>query len=149
MTINRTTDQKGPATMTIHFADPITAANTPPAVSSTTTSQTSSAPVAKSTPMAPTERTATINMKHRHESQILSQLLAITKAVPIEPTKEELEQIRELEEQQKLSEQDSKRSQAVNAKRKRTEAMLAQARGEVAAAGEGDLFIEFIAPLKE
>jgi large subunit ribosomal protein MRP49 len=136
MTINRTTDQKGPATMTIYFADPITAEKTPPAVSSTTTSQISSAPVAKSTPMAPTERTATINMKHRHESQILSQLLAITKAVPVEPTKEELEQIQELEEQQRLSEQDSKRSQAVNAKRKRTEAMLAQARGEMAAARE-------------
>jgi large subunit ribosomal protein MRP49 len=134
MTINRTTDQKGPATMTIHFADPITAENTPLAESSTTTSQTSSAPVAKSTPIAPAERTATINMKHRHESQILSQLLAITKALPIEPTEEELEQIRELREQQRLSEQDSKRSHAVNAKRKRTEAMLAQARGEVAAA---------------
>jgi large subunit ribosomal protein MRP49 len=71
-------------------------------------------------------------MKHKHESQILAQLLAITKALPIEPTEEELEQIRELEEQQRLSEQDSKRSQAVNEKRKRAEAMLAQARGEVA-----------------
>lgn len=86
--------------------------------------------------MASTERTAIINLKHKHESQILAQLLAITKAVPIEPTEEELEQIRELEEQQRLSELDSKRSQAVNAKRKRTEAMLAQARGEVAAAQE-------------
>ncbi len=86
--------------------------------------------------MTSTERTAIINLKHKHESQILAQLLAITKAVPIEPTEEELEQIRELEEQQRLSELDSKRSQAVNAKRKRTEAMLAQARGEVAAAQE-------------
>jgi large subunit ribosomal protein MRP49 len=136
MTVNRTTDQKGPATMTIHFADPMTAVNTPPAVSSTTTTQTSSALVAKSTLMAPTERIAAINIKHTHESQILSQLLTITKAVPVEPTEEELEQTRELEEQQRLSEQDSKRSQAVNAKRKRTEAMLAQARGEVAAARE-------------
>lgn len=73
-------------------------------------------------------------MKHRHESQILVQLLAITKAVPIEPTEEESEQIRELEEQQLLSEQDSKRSQAANEKRKRAEAMLAQARGELSAA---------------
>jgi large subunit ribosomal protein MRP49 len=136
MTINRTTDQKGPATMTIHFAGPTIAESTPPAVSSTTTTQTSPAPVAKSIPMAPIERTATIDMKHRHESQILAQFLAITKAVPIEPTEEELEQIRELEEQQRLSEQDSKRSQAVNEKRKRAEAMLAQARGEVAEAQE-------------
>jgi len=122
--------------MTIHFADPIRVEKNRPAISSTTTSQISSGPAAKSTQMSPIERTATINMKHRHESQILSQLLAVTKAVPVEPTKEELEQIRELEEQQRLSEQDSKRSQAVNVKRKRTEAMLAQARGEVAAAQE-------------
>jgi large subunit ribosomal protein MRP49 len=117
--------------MTIHFAGPTIAER-----SSTTTTQTSTAPIAKSIPMAPTERTATIDMKHKLESQILAQLLAITKAVPIEPTEEELEQIRELEEQQRLSEQDSKRSQAVNEKRKRAEAMLAQARGEVAEAQE-------------
>ena len=136
MTINRTTDQMGPATMTIHFADLTTAENTTPNVSSTTTTQTSTAPVAKSTSMAPTERTATIDMKHRDQSQILAQLLAITKAVPVEPTEEESEQTRELEEQQRLREQDSKRSKAVNKRRKRTEAMLAQARGEVAAAQE-------------
>jgi large subunit ribosomal protein MRP49 len=75
-------------------------------------------------------------MKHRNESEILSKLLAITKAVPIEPTKEELEQIRDLEEQQRLSAQHSKSSQALNEKRRRDEAMLAQARGEVAAARE-------------
>lgn len=134
MTINRTTDQERPAVMTIHFTDLTAAANTMPAVSSTTNTQTSSALVSESTPMAPTERTATINMKHRNESEILTRLLAITKAVPIEPTKEDLEQIRDLEEKQRLSEEDSKRSQAVNEKRKLTEAMLAQARGEVAAA---------------
>jgi large subunit ribosomal protein MRP49 len=75
-------------------------------------------------------------MKHRNESEILSKLLTLTKAVPIEATREELEQIRDLEEQQRLSEQDSKRSQALNEKRKRTEAMLAQARGEMAVASE-------------
>lgn len=136
MTINRTTDQKGPATMTVYFGDPTTAENTPSTVSSTTTTQASIAPVAKSTPVVPIQRIATINMKHRDQSQILAQLLTITKAVPVKPTEEETEQIKELKEQQRLSEQDSKRSQAVNEKRKRAEAMLAQARGEVEAAQE-------------
>jgi large subunit ribosomal protein MRP49 len=136
MTINRTTDQDGPAVMTIHFADQTTATNTLPTISSTTNTQTSSAPVSESTPMVPAERTATINMKHRNESEILSKLLAVTKALPIEPTEEELEQIRDLEERKRLGEQDSKRSHALNEKRRRTEAMLAQARGELAAARE-------------
>jgi len=75
-------------------------------------------------------------MKHRHESEILSQLLAITKASPVEPTPEELEELRRLEEQQIESEKDARRSQAVNEKRRRQAAILAQARGQVAAARE-------------
>jgi large subunit ribosomal protein MRP49 len=73
-------------------------------------------------------------MKHRNESEILSQLLSMTKAVPVEPTREELDQLKDLEEQRRLSEKDAQRSLAVNEKRRRTEAMLAQARGEVAVA---------------
>ena len=119
--------------MTIHFIDSTSAENAPPAISFTTNAQTSTASAADSTPMAPTERTVTINMKHRHESEILSQLLSITRAVPVEPTQEELVQFKELEEQRRLSEKDTQRSQAVNEKRRRAEAMLAQARGEVAA----------------
>jgi len=133
MSITRTEDQEGPAVMTIHFTGSASADETPPAISSTTTAQTSTAPVAESTSMAPTNWTATIDMKHRHESEILSQLLSITKAVPVEPTQEELDQLRELEERRRLSEKDAQRSLAVNEKRRRTEAMLAQARGEVAA----------------
>jgi large subunit ribosomal protein MRP49 len=120
--------------MTIHFTDLTPAENTPPTISSITTTQTSTAPVAESTPIAPIERTVTINMKHRHESEILSLLFSVTKAVPVEPTQEELVQLTQLEEQRILSEKDAQRSHVVNEKRKRTEAILAQARGEVAAA---------------
>jgi large subunit ribosomal protein MRP49 len=134
MSVNRTTDQEGPAVMTIRFTDLTFAENTPPTISSITTTQTSSTPAAESTPIASMERTVTINMKYRHESEILSQLLSITKAVPVEPTQEELVQLTQLEEQRTLSEKDAQRSYVVNEKRKRTEAMLAQARGEVAAA---------------
>lgn len=104
--------------MTIHFSDPSAVEATLAHV------ETSTSPVLA-------ERTATIDMKHRHESEILAELMKITKAAPVEPTQEELDQLRDLEERQKLSEIDSKRSHAVNEKRKKREAMLAQARGEV------------------
>jgi len=136
MTINRTSDQKGPALMTIHFTDPTSAVNTGPAISSTTDAQSSGALVAASTAATPTERTETFDMKHRHESEILSHLLSIIKAVPLQPSTEELQQISDLEEQRKQSEIDAQRSQKVNEKRRRRDAMLAQARGEVAASRE-------------
>jgi large subunit ribosomal protein MRP49 len=136
MSVNRTTVQEGPAVMTIQFTNSKSAEKIPGAISPTTSPQTST-PGAESTPIAPIERIVTINMKHRHESEILSQLLTITKAVPVEPTQEELVQLKELEEQRVLSEKDRQRSHAVNEKRRRAEAMLAQARGEAAAARDG------------
>lgn len=121
MTVTRTTNQEGPALMTVHFND---------AASSQT--HTSSATGGKASPESASVdqagRVVTINMKHRHESEILSQLLTVAKAVPIKPTPEELEQLRELEEQQALSEKDSIRHQAYNEAKKRQDAILAQAR---------------------
>lgn len=134
MTINRTDDQEGPALMTIHFTTASEAANTKPPISTTASQELSVAPVAPPTREAQTERIVQINMKHRHESEILSALMAATKAKALEPTAEEKELMRTLEEARKLSETDSKRSKAVNEKRRAQEAVLAQARGELAAA---------------
>lgn len=72
-------------------------------------------------------------MKHRTDSEILSQLIALTKAKPIHATPEELEQLRELEEVEKQSARDHTRSINENEKRKRRDAMLAQARGDITA----------------
>lgn len=118
MTLERTTNQEGPALMTVYFDD----APQP---------QTPGAPVASSQTEPTTssqQRVATINMKHRHESEILSQLLALTNAVPVEPTPQETEQLQELAAQQELSERDSARHAIYNAEKKREEAILAQAR---------------------
>ncbi|KFZ12811.1 hypothetical protein V502_06915 [Pseudogymnoascus sp. VKM F-4520 (FW-2644)] len=118
MTLDRTTNQEGPALMTVYFDD-------------ATQPQTPSAPVA-GTQTEPTtsnqQRVVTINMKHRHESEILSQLLALTNAVPVEPTPEEVEQLQELAAQQEVSEKDSARHRVFNEEKKREEAILAQAR---------------------
>lgn len=134
MTVKRVDKQDGPALMTIHFTDAESAANTGPAVSSTTQPHTSSAPVSTSISAAPTERTATINMKHRHSTEILSQFMALTKAKALEPTAKDLELAQEVEERKMQTEKDSKQSALVNEARKKKEAMLAQARGEIAQA---------------
>ncbi|KAL2073383.1 hypothetical protein VTL71DRAFT_10707 [Oculimacula yallundae] len=129
MTVNRTNDQSGPALMTIHFTTPEAAENIKTEISSTTSKQTSSAPVAATKAGPPTERTETINMKHRPESEILDQLLAITRARVLKPTAEELRQVQEIEEQDARSERDAIMMAEVNAKRKREEAIMIQARG--------------------
>lgn len=69
-------------------------------------------------------------MKHRPESEILDQLLALTKARIVRPTAEETRQIQEIEEQNARSERDSIMMAEVNAKRKREEAILIAARGD-------------------
>jgi large subunit ribosomal protein MRP49 len=91
----------------------------------------STGPVAETVVGAPTERTATINMKDRQESEILGKLMEITKAKPVRPTAEELQQIRELEEQKAKSDAVRVLSLAEKARRQREKDILNQARGEV------------------
>jgi large subunit ribosomal protein MRP49 len=119
MTVERTTNQEGPALMTIYFND-----TTQPQVPSASVASTQSDPA----PSNQQHRLVTINMKHRHESEILSQLLALTNAVPVEPTPDEVEQLRELAEQQELSEKDSTKHRIYNEEKKREEAIISQAR---------------------
>jgi len=75
-------------------------------------------------------------MKHRHDSEILEQLLRLTKAKVVRPTAEEQREIQEMEEQNAKSERDAAMMAEVNAKRKKEEEILEQARGEVEAMQE-------------
>lgn len=68
-------------------------------------------------------------MKHRMDSEILDQLLKLTKAKVVLATPEETRQIREIEEQNAKSARDAAMMAAENAKRKREEEILKQARG--------------------
>jgi large subunit ribosomal protein MRP49 len=72
-------------------------------------------------------------MKHRLDSEILDQLLKLTKAKVVRPTAEEQRQMQEIEEQNAKSERDAAMMAEVNAKKKMEEDMLTQARGEVEA----------------
>jgi len=72
-------------------------------------------------------------MKHRLDSEILDQLLKLTKAKVVRPTAEEQRQMQEIEEQNAKSERDAAMMAEVNARKKMEEDMLTQARGEVEA----------------
>ena len=119
------------ATMSIHFASQSakqtlsSATSSPAATDSTTASTTPS-------DQEPTDRIETINMKNRTNSEILQELMRITKAYPVEPTVEEQDEMRSLEEQSVRSQRDSKMSQEVRARVKREKELLEQARGDLA-----------------
>ena len=72
-------------------------------------------------------------MKHRQDSEILEQLLKLTKAKVVRPTAEEQREIQEMEEQNARSERDAAMMAEVNATKKREAEILEQARGEVEA----------------
>lgn len=121
--------------MSVHFASP-TAASSKPPVNSTTDAQSSTAPPSKTQSGPQTEKVEVISLKDKTTSQILAELLNLTKGKVVRPTPEEARQIRELEEFQKRSAEDRERMLKVNEARKREEAILTQARGEVEAMKE-------------
>lgn len=130
MTVDRTAKAEDESVMSIHFAqqgsaDDDSPTSAPNPVSSTTTTSTT----ADSTPVG---RVQTIDMKHRTNSEILQELIRVTKAYPIEATAEEQEEIRLLEEQRLRSQRDSAKSAEVRARVKREKELLEQARGDMA-----------------
>ncbi|KAL8915122.1 MAG: hypothetical protein Q9171_000425 [Xanthocarpia ochracea] len=124
MSVNRTQDQTRPATLTVFFASPSDAAlNT-----------SSLAPLSSTTQGTPTsdhafERTATIEMKHRNESEILSELMTLTKASPVEPSPQEEAELQELAEEERQGGLDRARNTAYNERKRQEKALLDQARG--------------------
>lgn len=121
MTVDRTATAADPAVLSVHFA----AADAP-----RTSAAATSAPAP--TGDAPTEQVQTIDMKHRTNSEILAELVRVTRAYPVEATPAEQEELRLLEEQRLRSRRDSQLSQQVRARVKREQELLEQARGDVA-----------------
>lgn len=132
MTVDRTAVSTDPATMTIFFA-PKDASQTSgsPTGSPAPTSSTSGDKAPSN--YTPAERIETITMTMRTASEILADFVRVTKATQVEPTQQELEEIQMLEEQRIRGEKDSKLSLEVRQRKKREEAILAQARGDIAA----------------
>lgn len=130
MTVNRTLEQEGPATLTIFFAPP-------PKYSSATASPAPSSPTDPSTAPsghAPANKIETIDMKHKHESEILSRLLELTKGMPYEASPEELAELRDLDDEKRRSERSREAQARLNEVKRREKALLDLAKGGVEAA---------------
>ncbi|KAF2236664.1 hypothetical protein EV356DRAFT_64283 [Viridothelium virens] len=127
MTVDRTIDQSAPATLTLFYA-PKPSSGSPTASPAPTNSTTSTS---VSPDHDPFERTDSIDMKHRTDTQILQELVKVTKAIEISPTPEDEAMIAELEDQRNRSEKDRQLMASVMRDRKAEEARLMQARGEV------------------
>ncbi|KAK4693577.1 large subunit ribosomal protein MRP49, partial [Lecanoromycetidae sp. Uapishka_2] len=125
MTINRTQDQEGPATLSIQFAAP---SDSPSSTDSPAPSS-STSPSAALSGHSPSRRTETIDMKHKHESEILSKLLELTKATPYEATPDEVAELREEEDFTRRSERDRAAQAKLNETRRQERALLEAARG--------------------
>ena len=117
MTVNRTTNQVGPATMTIFFSPTLNVFATSPNVERQESSI--------------NERMETIDMKHKHSDNILKQLMTLTQAVEIKPSEEEEQLLREITEQRSQSEQDRIRSRVDLEARRQEQKLLEQARQAV------------------
>jgi large subunit ribosomal protein MRP49 len=113
MTVNRTTNQLGPATMTIYFAPDVPK----PDAGSTVN-----------------ERTEVIDMKHKMEGEILRKFMEVTKAQEVKPTEEELEEMRGYAEQAEQGEKDRVRESLRLETMRREAALLSQARKSIVGA---------------
>lgn len=70
-------------------------------------------------------------MKHRHESEILSELLNLTQASPVEPSPEQEAELEKLAEEERQGGLDRARNAAYTAQKRQEKALLDQARGAV------------------
>ena len=70
-------------------------------------------------------------MKHKHEEEILEQLMNITKAARVMPTEEEELEMKELGDQRSRSARDSETTRVYNDKIRQERALLEQARAAV------------------
>ena len=129
MTVDRSEDNSGPATLSIFFAP---SANTSSASATSSPAPTSSTSAGKATSdHTPFERVQSIDMKHRHEEEILEQVMHITKAIKVIPSPEEELELRQLEDQRDRSQRDAETTRLYNEKVRREKALLEQARSVV------------------
>ncbi len=132
MSVHRTSDQAGPATLTVYFqqaASPSLAAPPPPPISEDPSQ------AGQSTTPKPSanERMVTIDMKSQHSDAILNDFMSKTGAVPVTPTPQEVAEMGEVEERRKEAILDREAARKLHEVQRREAAFIAQARDEAAA----------------
>jgi large subunit ribosomal protein MRP49 len=126
MVVNRHSDNERKPTMTIYVRDKSADASAgAPAPIQPASSWND---LSKAQPPAAGERVITIDMKDRHSSQILEYLIAETRAVPLKPTPEQVEEMQSLEQLSQQSKTDRARVLSDRMEKKREEDMLKRAR---------------------
>lgn len=123
MTVKQTTEQEGPAALTIYFAE---------RTSSTAAAYASPEIKDKYAPAPlPNERTVVVDAKNLDYKEIWKKVKTVTGAQDVEATPEEKAELEELERLRVKSEQDRARVAAIRQAKKDQERMLQEARGEI------------------
>ena len=123
MTVERSDNQSGPSMLTVYYGSRSQSASSAPLRSNGDGVSTEDD--------GSLEKTETIDMKGRHEREILNDLLGITQARTVESTEDEAAELARLEEQQRRSAIDRERTARVVETEKREKMLLEQARGEM------------------
>ncbi|KAL7795230.1 mitochondrial ribosomal protein L51 [Trichoderma ceciliae] len=126
MIVNRHDQNESPPTMTIYLRKPASSAE----ASSEPVAQPSSSRtnLSKAQPPTADERIVHIDMTNKHSSHILEFFLAETRAVPLQPTNEEIVEMQSLATLRKNAEVDRERVRQIRLEKKRDEDMLKRAR---------------------
>ncbi|OAA70467.1 50S ribosomal protein Mrp49 [Cordyceps fumosorosea ARSEF 2679] len=125
MIVNRHGQNEQPPTMTVYLRTAAAAAGDAPAVAPPASSRVG---LSKAQPPASNERVVHIDMKDKHSTNILEQLIAQVGAVPLRPTAEDTAEWQSLEELRKVSNASRDRINAIKAEKEREANMLRQAR---------------------
>lgn len=132
MTVERHSDQDGPATLTVFYADEAAASVAAGPEKPNAPTQSTSGATAPSE-HTPWDRTRVIDVKGRNQSEILAELLAATEGKEVVPTEEERAQMAELEAQRQRSDYDRAEVRKVLVAKRREQEILEQARKSVEA----------------
>lgn len=130
MIVNRHDQNQLPPTMTIYLRK----AEAAPAASSSSSSEPIAQPsssrtnLSKAQPPTANERVVHIDMANKHSSHILEFFMAETRAVPLQPTNEEIAEMQALETLRKNAEVDRERVRLLRLEKKKEEDMLKRAR---------------------
>lgn len=124
MIVNRHAQNEQPPVMSIYMRKPGAA----PSTESRSQAASSRTGLSKAPTPDADETVVHIYMKDKHSSHILEFFLAEARAVPIQATKEEIEEMQELSVMRKQADVDRERVRRIREEKKREEDMLKRAR---------------------
>ncbi|KAF4768171.1 hypothetical protein N7455_012472 [Penicillium solitum] len=124
MSVTQTSNQQGPAALTIYFAERVGSAATALANEKKVIDELAPAPEAN-------EQSAVLDIKNRTYQQIWDRVQAMTNAKVVPANSEDIALSQKLAEIKKKSGPDRERVQAIRQAKKDQERMLAEARGQV------------------